>query len=177
MVASKHKAWSGETRREMASALEGSLRRLRTDYLDIYFNHAVNDVRRLQNPEWSEFTDRAIRDGKIRFRGVSGHGSALTECLDYALDNDLADVILAAYNFAEDASFFEKLRAAVPLRGAADRARAGARESKREGGRRRRDEDVDGRAPERPAAVRDGRRHLLPRPRSGGFCRILTSMA
>ena len=111
VVASKHKAWSGETRREMASALEGSLRRLRTDYLDIYFNHAVNDVRRLQNPEWSEFTDRAIRDGKIRFRGVSGHGSALTECLDYALDNDLADVILVAYNFAGDASFFEKLRA------------------------------------------------------------------
>ena len=111
VIASKHKAWSGETRRSMAEALEGSLRRLRTDYVDIYFNHAVNDVRRLQNPEWREFTDRAIRDGKIRFRGVSGHGSALVECLDYALDHDLADVILAAYNFAEDASFFERMRA------------------------------------------------------------------
>ncbi len=111
VIASKHKAWSGETRRSMAEALEGSLRRLRTDYVDIYFNHAVNDVRRLQNPEWREFADRAIRDGKIRFRGVSGHGSALVECLDYALDHDLADVILAAYNFAEDASFFEKMRA------------------------------------------------------------------
>ena len=111
VIASKHKAWSGETRRSMADALEGSLRRLRTDHVDIYYNHAVNDVRRLQNPEWREFTDRAIRDGKIRFRGVSGHGSALAECLDYALDHDLADVILAAYNFAEDASFFEKMRA------------------------------------------------------------------
>ena len=111
VVASKHKAWSGETRESMTAALEGSLRRLRTDYVDIYYNHAVNDVRRLQNPEWREFTDRAIRDGKIRFRGVSGHGSNLAECLDYALDHDLADVILAAYNFAEDASFFEKMRA------------------------------------------------------------------
>ena len=111
VIASKHKAWSGETRESMATALEGSLRRLRTDHVDIYFNHAVNDVRRLQNPEWREFTDRAVRDGKIRFRGVSGHGSALVECLDYALDHDLADVILAAYNFAEDASFFEKIRA------------------------------------------------------------------
>ena len=45
------------------------------------------------------------------YRGVSGHGSALAECLDYALDHDLADVILAAYNFAEDASFFERVRA------------------------------------------------------------------
>ena len=111
VIASKHKAWSGETRRSMMAALEGSLRRLRTDWLDIYYNHAVNDVRRLQNPEWREFTDRAVRDGKIRYRGVSGHGSALAECLDYALDHDLADVILAAYNFAEDASFFEKMRA------------------------------------------------------------------
>ena len=111
VIASKHKAWSGESRRQMMSALEGSLRRLRTDYVDIYFNHAVNDVRRLQNPEWAEFTDRAIRDGKIRFRGVSGHGGSLVECLDHALDHDLADVVLVAYNFAQDPSFYEKLRA------------------------------------------------------------------
>ena len=111
VIASKHKAWSGETRESMMTALEGSLRRLRTDWVDIYYNHAVNDLRRLQNPEWREFTDRAIRDGKIRYRGVSGHGSNLAECLDHALDHDLADVILAAYNFAEDASFFERMRA------------------------------------------------------------------
>ena len=111
VIASKHKAWGGEGRRQMQTALEGSLRRLRTDYVDIYFNHAVNDVRRLQNPEWAEFTDRAIRDGKIRFRGMSGHGGSLVECLDYALDHDLADVILVSWNFAQDASFYEKLRA------------------------------------------------------------------
>ena len=111
VIASKHKAWGGESRRQMQTALEGSLRRLRTDYVDIYFNHAVNDVRRLRNPEWAEFTDRAVRDGKIRFRGVSGHGGSLVECLDYALDHDLADVILVSWNFAQDASFYDKLRA------------------------------------------------------------------
>ena len=111
VIASKHKAWGGETRRQMMTALEGSLRRLRTDYVDIYFNHAVNDVRRLQNPEWAEFTERAIRDGKIRFRGMSGHGGALVECLDYVLDHGLADIVLVAYNFAQDPSFYEKLRA------------------------------------------------------------------
>ena len=110
VIASKHKAWGGESRRQMATALEGSLRRLRTDYVDIYFNHAVNDVRRLQNSEWAEFTERAIRDGKIRFRGVSGHGGALAECLDYSIDNDLADVVLVACNFAQDPSFAQKLR-------------------------------------------------------------------
>ena len=110
VIASKHKAWGGESRRQMATALEGSLRRLRTDYVDVYFNHAVNDLRRLQNPEWAEFTERAIRDGKIRFRGVSGHGGALVECLDYALDNDLADVVLVACNFTQDPGFYDKLR-------------------------------------------------------------------
>ena len=110
VIASKHKAWGGETRRQMMTALEGSLRRLRTDYVDIYFNHAVNDVRRLQNPEWAEFTERAIRDGKIRFRGMSGHGGALVECLDYALDHDLADIVLVAWNFVQDRSFFDALR-------------------------------------------------------------------
>ena len=111
VIASKHKAWSGEGRGQMMSALEGSLRRLRTDYVDIWFNHAVNDVGRLQNPEWEEFTERAIRDGKIRFRGMSGHGGSLVECLHYALDHDLADVVLVAWNFAQDLSFYEKLRA------------------------------------------------------------------
>ena len=111
VIASKHKAWGGESRRQMMSALEGSLRRLRTDYIDIYFNHAVNDVQRLQNPEWSEFTDRAIRDGKIRFRGMSGHGGSLVECVNYALDHDLADIVLVAWNFAQDMTFYEKLRA------------------------------------------------------------------
>ncbi|MGH7950099.1 MAG: aldo/keto reductase, partial [Candidatus Binataceae bacterium] len=47
----------GERKERMMNALEGSLKRLRTDYIDIYFNHAVNDVERVQNPEWHEFVD------------------------------------------------------------------------------------------------------------------------
>src|SRR6185369_6698197 len=78
----------------MMRALEGSLRRLRTDYVDVYFNHAVNDVARLRNPEWHEFTARARRQGKIRFVGMSGHAGRLIECLDWALDTNGVDVIL-----------------------------------------------------------------------------------
>jgi len=110
VLSSKTKAGVRDDRADMMAALEGSLRRLRTDYVDIYFLHAVNDVARLQNDEWLEFTERAVRDGKIRFRGVSGHGSRLAECLDYAIDNDLADVILAAYSFGQDPDFYDKLR-------------------------------------------------------------------
>ncbi len=110
ILTSKTKAGAGESRGEIMKALEGSLRRLRTDYVDIYFNHSVNDVDRLRNQEWLEFTELAKRQGKIRFRGVSGHGSSLAECIDYAIDNDIADVILVAYNFSQDPDFYDKLR-------------------------------------------------------------------
>lgn len=110
VLSSKTKAGAGDRRADMMRALEGSLQRLGTDYLDIYFNHAVNDVDRMRNQEWWEFTEAAKRQGKIRFRGMSGHGSRLVECLDYAIDQDLVDVVLAAYSFGQDPSFTDRLR-------------------------------------------------------------------
>ena len=110
ILSSKTKAEAGDRRADMMRALEGSLKRLGTDYVDIYFNHAVNDVDRMRNQEWWEFTELAKRQGKIRFRGMSGHGSRLAECVDYAVDNDLVDVLLVAYNFAQDPSFYDRLR-------------------------------------------------------------------
>ncbi len=107
-LASKTYASPGDRRDSMMRALEGSLRRLRTDYVDVYFNHAVNDLERLKNPEWHEFTTRAKQAGKIRFVGMSGHAGRLIECLDYALDTNGVDVILVAYNFGQDPSFSQK---------------------------------------------------------------------
>lgn len=96
-----------DRRDAMMRSLEASLRRLRTDYVDVYFNHAVNDVARMKNPEWREFTARAKQQGKIRAVGMSGHAGRLIECLDYALDTDSVDVILVAYNFGQDPSFYQ----------------------------------------------------------------------
>ncbi len=110
VLASKTKARADDRRDSMMAALEGSLRRLRTDYLDIYYLHSVNDPARIANPEWAEFTERARAQGKIRFRGMSGHGSRLAECLDIAIERDLADVILVAYNFTQSPDFFDDLR-------------------------------------------------------------------
>ena len=109
-LTSKTKAGASDTRKGMMQALDQSLKRLRTDYVDIYFNHAVNDVARMQNQEWWEFTALAKKQGKIRFRGMSGHGGRLAECLDYAIDKDLVDVILVAYNFGHDPKFVDKVR-------------------------------------------------------------------
>jgi predicted aldo/keto reductase-like oxidoreductase len=94
---------------QMMRALEGSLRRLQTHYVDVYFHHAVNDVARIQNPEFHAFTARAKEQGKIRYVGLSGHGGRLIECLDYAIDSGKFDVMLVAYNFGQDPSFVQKL--------------------------------------------------------------------
>jgi predicted aldo/keto reductase-like oxidoreductase len=107
-IASKMMAGAGDRRDAMMRTLEQSLRRLRTDYVDVYFNHAVNDVERLRNPEWPEFTARARREGKIRFVGMSGHAGRLIPCLDHALDTDAVDVVLVGYNFGQDPAFYQQ---------------------------------------------------------------------
>jgi len=109
LVASKVQAGPHDSRDEILRALEGSLRRLRTDHVDVYFNHAVNDVARLRNDEWREFSSRAKEAGKIRFTGMSGHGGRLVECIDHAVQHDLFDVFLVGYNFGQDPGFVARL--------------------------------------------------------------------
>jgi len=114
-LASKTYASARARRDSMMRSLEESLRRLRTDYVDVYFTHAVNEVNRLKNPEWREFTARAKQQGKIRFVGMSGHAGRLIECLDHALDTDAVDVILAAYNFGQDPAFYQQFTRSFDL--------------------------------------------------------------
>ena len=97
----------------MMHDLEASLRSLQTDYVDIYMNHAVNDVDVVANPEWQKFTELAKQQGKIRYTGISGHAGHLIECIDYALDNNLIDVMLTAYNFGQDPKFYEGLTSGI----------------------------------------------------------------
>ena len=108
ILASKVGSEPDTSRTALMKALDASLERLRTDRIDVFFNHAVNDVARLKNPEWYEFVSRAKAAGKIRFTGMSGHGGRLVECLDYALDQSLVDVILVGFNFGQDPAFFRR---------------------------------------------------------------------
>jgi len=108
IVATKAKLEARDSRAEMMESLETSLRRLRTDRIDVFFNHAVNSVGRIANPEWPEFTSRAKEQGKIRFCGMSGHGGKLADCVEHALDHGLVDVMLLAHNFGQDPAFYQR---------------------------------------------------------------------
>jgi predicted aldo/keto reductase-like oxidoreductase len=108
VLATKAHSGANTSRAELMASLDASLARLRTDRVEIFFNHAVNGTDRLRNQEWFEFASRAKQAGKIRFTGISGHGGNLVECLDLAVDEKLVDVLLVAFNFGQDPAFFER---------------------------------------------------------------------
>lgn len=57
LIASKTKVASNATPKTLMADLEGSLRRLRMDHVDVYFNHAVNDLETLEHEGWRRFTE------------------------------------------------------------------------------------------------------------------------
>jgi len=100
---------------EMMTRLDGCLKRLRTDYVDVFFSHAVNDVATLENKEWQQFAEQAKAQGKVRYFGMSGHAGRLKECVQYAVDKDMFDVLLLATNFGDDPAFYERFTRAFDM--------------------------------------------------------------
>ena len=58
----------GLSRKHILDAVEASLRRLRTDYIDLYQVHAWDSATPLE--ETLSTLDRLVRDGKVRYLGV-----------------------------------------------------------------------------------------------------------
>ena len=68
VITSKLGTEADSTADELMARLEGCLRRLQTDYIDIFMNHAVNDLDVVKNPDWHAFIAKAKEQGKIRLR-------------------------------------------------------------------------------------------------------------
>lgn len=84
---------------DIIAAVEGSLTRLGTDYLDLCHIHACNSVERLMAPNFHEAFDRLKQQGKVRFMGVSSHTPELEAVMNRAVDSGRFQVIMVAYNF------------------------------------------------------------------------------
>ncbi|HXG21566.1 MAG TPA: aldo/keto reductase [Methylomirabilota bacterium] len=85
--------------KDVMAAVESSLKRLGTDYLDLAHIHAVDSLDRLMNPNIHEAFDRLKEQGKLRFLGVSSHTPHLETVMRHAVDSGRFDVIMVAYNF------------------------------------------------------------------------------
>ena len=84
---------------DIIAAVEASLGRLGTDYLDLCHIHACNEVERLMAPSFHEAFDRLKEQGKVRFMGVSSHTPELETVMNRAVDSGRFHVIMVAYNF------------------------------------------------------------------------------
>jgi hypothetical protein len=84
---------------EYMEAVNGSLRRLRTDWVDLVHVHSCNSVERLLDENVHEAFDRLKAQGKVRFMGVSTHTPNLVEVANAAIDSDRFDVMMLAYHY------------------------------------------------------------------------------
>jgi len=84
---------------DIIAAVEASLQRLQTDYLDVCIIHEVNSLDRLMAPTFHEAFDRLHEQGKVRFLGVSSHTPNLEEVMRHAVDSGRFQMLLVAYNF------------------------------------------------------------------------------
>ncbi len=72
-LATKHHRWKfkGNSRQLLIQALESSLRKLKTDYVDLYQLHHPSKVTPME--ETLSTLDLLVKQGKIRYIGVSNH--------------------------------------------------------------------------------------------------------
>src|SRR6058998_827488 len=73
--------------KDVVAAVEASLQRLDTDYLDLAHIHACDSLDRLMNPNIHEAFDRLKEQGKLRFLGVSSHTPHLETVMRQAVDS------------------------------------------------------------------------------------------
>jgi len=96
--------------KKMRASVERSLRRLRTDYVDVLVWHGHSKPGEVYDPRLFEFMSKMKQEGKVRFTGFSAH-SHMASLLREAAKSNLHDVALVSYNFTHS----KELKEAVAL--------------------------------------------------------------
>ncbi|HSB30545.1 MAG TPA: aldo/keto reductase [Candidatus Sulfobium mesophilum] len=98
----------GTKKKDYIASVEGSLSRMKTDYLDFCFVHAIGEMnkdlesekKRLLSDEMFEAVADLKKAGKVRFLGTSSHGpNNMEELLMIAVKSGSFDVIQPSFNF------------------------------------------------------------------------------
>ena len=84
--------------KKMRASVERSLRRLRTDYIDVLVWHDFHTAKEVSDPKLFEFMTKMKKEGKARFTGFSSH-SNMASILKEASKSNQHDVALVSYNF------------------------------------------------------------------------------
>ena len=96
--------------KKMRASVERSLRRLKTDYIDVLVWHGHSHPEEVSDPNLYEFMTKMKKEGKVRFTGFSAHSRMASLLREAAKSND-HDVALVSYNFTHS----KDLKEAVAL--------------------------------------------------------------
>ncbi|MET0793292.1 MAG: aldo/keto reductase [Polyangiaceae bacterium] len=98
-IATKVGKWErqrGLSASNIRAAVEGSLRRLQTDYIDLYYAH--EDDEGVPQAEYLQALDALVKEGKVRAVGASNFSAArLSSALAFSRQNGLA-----AFQYSQD---------------------------------------------------------------------------
>jgi len=89
------------TPENLFNQLEASLKRLRTDYLDILYLHSCYSPQMVTYEPLMNALVKVKKEGKARFIGVSTHHDE-PEVIKATVDAGIYDVVLTAYNYFMD---------------------------------------------------------------------------
>lgn len=98
----------GTKKADYIASVEGSLSRLKTDYVDFIFVHAIGEMnkdidlekKRLLDEEMLSAVETLKKAGKVRFLGTSSHGpNNMEELLTTAVKSGHFDLIMPSFNF------------------------------------------------------------------------------
>lgn len=91
--------YTPETKQLFIDRFEESLSRLKMDYVDILFHHAVHDIKEQNNPYVLEAMQELKDAGKVKYFGVSYHGDD-PALLDDTVEKEFYDVAMIMFNIA-----------------------------------------------------------------------------
>jgi predicted aldo/keto reductase-like oxidoreductase len=88
------------TEEAFTKMLDGSLKRLGLDYVDILYHQSVGRKESVLFEPILKAMDKAKKDGKTRFVGISTHRNE-PEAIQAAIDSKFYEIVLTAYNFKQ----------------------------------------------------------------------------
>src|SRR5271166_3736474 len=104
---------AAEAKQQFVEGVEGSLKRLQMDHVDILYRHAVDSVEDAQAEGPLEALRSLKKDGKTRFIGISTHKTV--DVLSEAIRLNLFDVglVMLNYTMANDAGILSTIERAA----------------------------------------------------------------
>jgi len=87
-----------QSKKKLIETVEGCLRRLRTDYVDILYVHSVSDPESVKDPAIIETLAQFKEEGKTRFVGISTHAN-MASVINETVQGGFYDVVLTSINF------------------------------------------------------------------------------